>query len=117
MCWIGPRQMLFSSRGGLGAGLTRCVPLSLHRGPRLIFRWAAKIPLWTYIDKKRVQLMDVRLVDAPDLQPGQMDLDKKEQVLVLRCGKGALGAGKVKPDGSKVLSATECWNGLKSRLR
>lgn len=79
----------------------------------------AQYPVWTTVNDKRLQLLDVEETSAPqkmfDLRsrPGVGVLDKKNKVMIVQCKDDTwLAVRSLKTEGRKALSADSWWFGI-----
>lgn len=72
----------------------------------------------TFFRGKRIVLNSLSLTDhenSTQIDPGAFSFSKKDKALYVRCQDGFLKIHTLKPEGSRILSAADFWNGLKNR--
>jgi methionyl-tRNA formyltransferase len=73
---------------------------------------------YTFLHQKRIILSKLEAIESLSFhneEPGSLVFKKDKQALVIACRDGFLKLSSLKPEGSRVLSGTEFWNGLKNR--
>lgn len=72
---------------------------------------------FTFLKQKRIILsvMEATENSVQSNEVGSFTLKKEENALYVRCADGCVKVLSLKPEGSRQLSATEFWNGIKNR--